>query len=290
MAQIKKIVFPVDFSKRSEGTAHFVEAISAKFQPEIHIVHVLAPIHYEAMSLELSGPALADLAASREADARKKLEGFLNAEFAAHRVKRELLEGEPARAIVEYAIREKADLIVMPTHGYGMFRRFILGSVTTKVLHDADTPVLTGVHLERTPPPEMLHIEKIAVAIDLGSQSQKVLEWAAMAAKGWGARLVVAHVLPSIEGGAGEHFDPEWRETFAAPARRQIQELLARAGVSADIVIDWGEPSKQVCEVAAAEAADLIVIGRAHSEGTLGRLRTHAYAIIRMAPCAVVSV
>ena len=30
------------------------------------------------------------------------------------------------------------ETIVMPTHGYGTFRRFILGSITAKVLHDSD--------------------------------------------------------------------------------------------------------------------------------------------------------
>jgi len=40
---------------------------------------------------------------------------------------------------------------MMPTHGLGGFRRFLLGSVTAKVLHDADCPVWTGVHLERAP-------------------------------------------------------------------------------------------------------------------------------------------
>jgi nucleotide-binding universal stress UspA family protein len=290
MPQIKKVVFPVDFSKRCEGTAHVVEALSVRFQPEILMVHVLAPLHYEAMSLEVSGPALADLIASREADARRRLESFLKDEMAAFHVRRELLEGEPARMIVEYAKQENADLIVMPTHGYGAFRRFILGSVTAKVLHDADCPVFTGVHLADAPAPEKIRIEKVVVALDLSDSTDQVLQWAAFLAQAVGARLVFTHVVPSIEGETGEVFDPDWRETFAAPARKRIQELMVQHGLRGDIVIDWGEASKQVCEVAEAEGADLLVIGRSHSERPLGRLRTHAYAIIRMAPCPVLSV
>jgi nucleotide-binding universal stress UspA family protein len=290
MPQIKKVVFPVDFSKRSEGTAHVVEAIAGIFKPEILMVHVLAPLHYEAMSLEVSGPALADLIASREADARKRVDTFLKDELAPFQVRRELLEGEPARAITEYAHREKADLIVMPTHGYGAFRRFILGSVTAKVLHDADCAVFTGVHLEQAPPPEKINVRKIVAAVDLGPNSEKVLEWAGFAAKAWDAKLIVSHVVPSIEGTSGEYFDPDWRETFAKPARKQIHELLSKLNLHAEVVVDWGEASKQVCEIAEAHASDLVVIGRATSESTLGRLRTHAYAIIRMASCPVVSV
>lgn len=290
MPQIKKVVFPVDFSKRGEGTAHVVEALAGIFQPEILMAHVVAPLHFEAMSLEVSGPALADLVASREADARRRLETFLKDEMAPFQVRRELLMGEPARAIVDFANREKADLIVMPTRGYGAFRRFILGSVTAKVLHDAECPVFTGVHLAEAPPPEMIHIEKIVVAVDLGDSTDQVLQWAAYLGKAVQAQLVVTHVVPSIEGQTGEVFDPDWRETFAAPARLRIQELMTKHGLRGDIVIDWGEASKQVCEVAAAAGADLLIIGRAHSESSLGRLRTHAYAIIRMAPCPVLSV
>ena len=47
-----------------------------------------------------------------------------------------LFDGDPAEAIVEFARSEKIDLIAMPTHGYGGFRRLLIGSVTAKVLHD----------------------------------------------------------------------------------------------------------------------------------------------------------
>ena len=71
--------------------------------------------------------------------------------------------------------REQMDLIVMPTHGYGPFRRFILGSVTAKVLHDADCPVMTGVHLEEAPPIDTIAFRHVLVAVDLGPQSAPAL-------------------------------------------------------------------------------------------------------------------
>jgi nucleotide-binding universal stress UspA family protein len=49
-----------------------------------------------------------------------------------------VLQGDPARQFVDFAHSSNTDLIVMPTHGYGQFRQFILGSITAKVLHDAD--------------------------------------------------------------------------------------------------------------------------------------------------------
>jgi len=62
-----------------------------------------------------------------------------------------LLKGDPAECIVRVAQENAVDLIVMPTHAHGRFRRFLLGSVTAKVLHDTDCPVLTGVHHEDKP-------------------------------------------------------------------------------------------------------------------------------------------
>ena len=47
-------------------------------------------------------------------------------------------EGDPAVNIADYASENGIDLIMMPTHGYGKFRSLLLGSVVSKVLHDAD--------------------------------------------------------------------------------------------------------------------------------------------------------
>ncbi len=45
---------------------------------------------------------------------------------------------DPASAIVAYAKARDADLIMMPTHGYGGFRGLLIGSTTAKILHDTN--------------------------------------------------------------------------------------------------------------------------------------------------------
>jgi len=96
---------------------------------------------------------------------------------------------------------------VMPTHGYGPFRRFILGSVTAKVLHDAECPVWTGVHLEASST-QTVHFRQVTVALDLGPQSERTLMWASRFAKDSGAKLALVHAMPAFDGQAGEYFDP----------------------------------------------------------------------------------
>lgn len=290
MPSLAKILLPVDFSGRCRGAARYVEALAARFGSEVTVLHVLPPPHYEFSVLEVGGSVLNELYASRTRQARKDLETVLGQELAEVKVKRILLEGDPARKIVEYAHEENTDLILMPTHGYGPFRRFILGSVTAKVLHDADCPVWTGVHLEEAPPLERIAFRNILVAVDLSPHALPALGWASWFAEECGARLWLIHATPSLEGRAGEYFDPDWREHLAEQARGEIAKLQQEAGSRAEVLVEDGDAPGVVCSAAKRLGADVLVIGRGSAAGMFGRLRTNAYAIIRQSPCPVVSV
>ena len=52
------------------------------------------------------------------------------------------MAGDVAGNIIDLAAEEKADLIVMTTHGYSGITRWMLGSITERVLRDAPCPVL----------------------------------------------------------------------------------------------------------------------------------------------------
>src|SRR6266700_8075747 len=91
-----------------------------------------------------------DLPAMTE-DRKRQIHSFLKSEFETVVTARMILEGAPSQVIADYAAKEKVDLIMMPTHGYGPFRRFLLGSVTAKALHDVDCPVWTSAHVAEKP-------------------------------------------------------------------------------------------------------------------------------------------
>jgi nucleotide-binding universal stress UspA family protein len=55
--------------------------------------------------------------------------------------------GNPAKTIARVASASKVDLIMRPTRGCGGFPAFLLGSVTAKVLDDANFPVWTDAHM-----------------------------------------------------------------------------------------------------------------------------------------------
>jgi nucleotide-binding universal stress UspA family protein len=285
---LAKILLPVDFSERSLGAARYAKILADHFRSQLILLHVLTPPHYEFGALEIGGSMLTELYSNRGAQVEKELETFLAAELEDVEARRVVLEGDPARRIVDYARDEHIGLIVMPTHGYGPFRQFILGSITAKVLHDTDCPVWTGVHLEEAPLEESIAFRHILCAVDLGPQSGQALEWAAGLQKEFGARLTLMHVTTCAP--EAEQGNAHWRREMEQAVRADLARLQQRAGIEAELLIQPGDPPKVVCHTAAQQNADLLVIGRGSAGGVFGRLRTNAYAIIRQSPCPVVSV
>jgi len=171
-------------------------------------------------------------------------------------------------------------LVVMPTHGYGPFRRFILGSNTAKVLHDADCPVWTGVHLEDAPAAG-ISVRRVICAVDLGPHTAKTIEWAGWFSCHYEAALTILHVTTP---------HPDADDSLRRAALQDLERLRAETRAKADVAAEAGETAPAICEYAARQQADVLVIGRGSAAGVFGRLRTNAYAIIRQSPCPVVSV
>jgi len=289
MRSLSKILLPVDFSERSVGAARYARSLAIHFHAELTLLHVLTPPQYEFGALDVSGSMLADLYRDRSKLAAQELDQFLATELSAVDVCRVVLEGDPAPKIVEYAHHQPADIIIMPTHGYGPFRRFILGSNTAKVLHDADCPVWTGVHLEEAPAVAAIPFHTVLCAVDLGGQSAKTVSWAAFLAKEFGARLILMHTT-ACPPEAAEAAGPGWADGGRKAAAAELQRLLESVEAKAEILVEAGEPAKSICSAAARVSADALVIARGSASGVFGRLRTNAYAIIRQSPCPVVSV
>jgi nucleotide-binding universal stress UspA family protein len=53
-----------------------------------------------------------------------------------------VIEGAPARSIMEFSIEQNTSLVVMMSHGRGRFKRAILGSVTDALIRGGSVPVL----------------------------------------------------------------------------------------------------------------------------------------------------
>lgn len=291
MFSLAKILLPVDFSELClEAALRAVPTLSKQFNSEVTVLHVL-PSYSEFGGSEMGISFSGDLVTGMKDRARQRLDSFLSEELRDVSVKRVLVEGDPARKIVEYAHAENVGLIMMPTHGYGPFRRLLLGSVTSKVLHDADCPVWTGVHQEKETSLESIALEHIVCAIDLGPHSAQTLSWANRVATEFKARLTVVHVVASLDPRTQDYyFSPEWREFLMTKAKEDIETVQQSAGSRAEAVLEMGDVADSVSIAAKRLKADLLVIGRGAAAGAFGRFRTNAYAIIRRSACPVVSV
>jgi nucleotide-binding universal stress UspA family protein len=286
--QLSKIVLPIDFSDRSAGAAHFAKALACRFRSELIITHVFELS--EVLANVPEGGMPPNWFEERREQTRRDIEQFQADEFRNMSVRRTLLEGDVARSIVDLAHSEKADLIVMPTHGYGRFRRFILGSVTAKVLHDADCPVLTGVHIDEAAPKDPVALRNIVCAVDFDVAGEKAFRWAAEFAAEFHARLTLVHALPSIQYNEMSYYDEGLPRLYREVAQQKSDELQKRTGTTADVILETGPVAEVVRNAAVAQKGDMVVIGRHENPGLLGRLRANAYAIVRESPCPVVSV
>lgn len=291
MALISRILVPVVFSERCQDATRYAAALACRFHCDLTLLHVFSQPWAAYSSPEgYATPPPYDLE-STLAQVQEELDGFLADELRTLPVRRVLSEGDPASVIAQYACSENCDLIVMPTHGYGPFRRFLLGSVTAKVLHDVSCPVFTGPHLEHPPALESPRFQKILCALDLRPESHGVLEWASRFASEFGSEIATVHAIPdSTNRLEGIYFDPQWRTDLAANARQEMASQQAELKVQGEILIEVGDVPGAVRSAAEASAADLVVIGRGCAHGMLGRLRANAYGIVRESCCPVVAV
>ncbi len=285
------ILFPVDFSKRSQAAAPWVAAYARQFHSQVIFLHLVETPDFLFEMPEYSIVSFAQIRDEQMAERRKKLETWLAPEFAGVAVRRVIAEGDPGRDIVCYAHENEASLIMMPSHGFGPFRRFMIGSTTSKVLHDAYVPVWTDAHIEESAQHFPIQpLRKIICAIDLGEQSEAALQLAASLVQRTSGDVVVVHAIPTIEARPASYFDTDFSAHLSAEARLRVEELQDQTGTSFKVCVQGGDPAEVVARAVAAHQAELVVIARSATLGGLGRLRTHAYSIINKSPAPVLSV
>jgi nucleotide-binding universal stress UspA family protein len=289
MITFKRILFPVDFSEPCTAIVPAVKAMTKRFDAELIVLHVVdLPPAWFGSAEAAAWSALINADGLRLAG-RTALDRFVERQFAGMRVRAQLAEGNAAHQIVDHANDDRADLIMMPTSGYGPFRALLLGSVTAKVLHDAHCPVWTGVHAEQLTAHPADRWRRVLCGIDIDERDLSVLKWAAQFSCEQALELRLVHAAPGVDP-ATQDSDPTMRDFLFNIGRERISKLQAAAGTNFDVCLLGGNVGRALHRAAIGHDADLIVIGRGMMHKPLGRLRSNAYSIIREAPCPVISV
>jgi nucleotide-binding universal stress UspA family protein len=204
----------------------------------------------------------------------------------------DVVQGNPAPTIVEYAERYEQDLVVMPTHGREGLSRYLLGSVAEKVVRLSSVPVLTV----RMQPDEQLTFpyENVLVPTDgsaaAAHAADHLLEFAA-------AVDATVHVLSVVDDSA---FGPELRSSIAgkeseAAATDAVETVVSEAdarGVGNTVRhIEHGAPAEEILECIAANDIHAVGMGTTGKRGTdrilLGSV---AAKTVRSAPVPVLTV
>ncbi len=146
----ERILVPLDGSKVGETAVKNVENLAIKLNPatkvEVILLQVISDLTFDVLT---DSPA-AQLPYS-ENDMRRikrNVQEYLDkiAKTLTEKgisVSTMITEGNAAEEIIKAAQKSNADLIAMSTHGRSGLRRWALGSITDKVLHESSIPVLT---------------------------------------------------------------------------------------------------------------------------------------------------
>jgi nucleotide-binding universal stress UspA family protein len=285
MPTIKRILFPLDFSAAGMAAIPYLRTLANQLHANVSVLSVVPPAWVTPPGL-IPPTTGTDPVALRNT-LQEHLENLAMEGFESPPLRVTAL-GDPAEKIAEFARDNRVDLVMLPTHGHGLFRGLLLGSVTSKVLHDVHCPVWTAAHAEKQ------HAQaaprKILCALDGSEKTLALAQWADDFSRQLGASLQLMHVVRTISDWLSLESEQGLQEELRTEARTRIEGMLKPAGLELPLRIATGEIVSTITEEARQEDADLIVLGRGAIHETLGRLRTHAHGIIQRSPCPVLSV
>lgn len=264
---IANILIPLDGSVLAERALPYAAGLAGASHARLRLLHVMparpSPFHPQAEG---------DIAARLDLLARQLRGQDIQATAST------ITGRAPADAILASANDPPADLIVMSTHGRSGIGRWLYGSVTDRILRLSDVPVLlvptTSIHpwpKDRRP--------KILVPLDGSDLSETALGPARLLSYTLGADLLLMRVVEQTAApiwGFDSVSMAAWR---AAPedlqdARQYLDGIAEASGpvaLSADVLVDEGNPAAVIAAMARQEGVDLIVMAT-HGRTGLPRL------------------
>ncbi len=145
MIKLDRILVPTDFSTFSSPALNYGCAIAARFNAELHLLHVVpdpAMLVPEAAAFSVeSMEAQAEVMRMDSMNSLNKLpaDGWSNEKP----IVREVRVGPAFMEIIDYAREMDIDLIVIGTHGRSGLMHVLMGSVAERIVRKSPCPVLT---------------------------------------------------------------------------------------------------------------------------------------------------
>jgi len=310
MLQIKKILYPTDFSSCSREALTHAIVFAEHYNAELHMLHVTTVDenfpYQKGLSFEGHFENPMELTNRARQIAESELSTLVNdnQEKPLQIIEVVKQDEHAALAIIDYAQQNDIDLITMGTHGWRGTARFFLGSVTEEVTRRSPCPLFTlrearSRHIEETEPEPIHKMGKILVPIDFSEHSHFALSHAKELAALYGGTIQLVHVVERF-------FLPEFYDKIVSYIQPGSQNELLKA--SAEILHDTmkripgpevpyevhalsGRVVPSLMEFAEENQSDMIVVathGLTSLENTI--FGSTAEQLIRKAPCPVFTV
>ena len=142
MKTIKTILCAVDLSDHSKLVAEYAATLAKSLNASVLVVYT-APSLSQYVGFHVPPNTIENFVGEIVTGAEESMQGFMNENFAGVEAKSQVLVGYAAEEILNRAMEEQVDMIVMGTHGRKGIDRILFGSVAEKVVKNANMPVLT---------------------------------------------------------------------------------------------------------------------------------------------------
>jgi nucleotide-binding universal stress UspA family protein len=149
--EFRRILLPVDGSENSEQTIDYALRIAEKEKAELIILHVSDSKRFTSLpdqSFENDEQVDAETEGNKIVNRVRSLIEEKEAYSEDIRISTITVDGHPSETILKVATIKEADMIVIATSGKHMINRFLLGSVTEKIIRQSKIPVLVVPPLE----------------------------------------------------------------------------------------------------------------------------------------------
>jgi len=266
---LEKILLATDHSAHSEGAIREAIKFASKCSSRIYVCMTIETNpEYETIGANVFEKEEEEATAYLDAIKARATEAGVACETVLHESE------DAAEAIVQEAIKRKADVIVVGRHGYKGLVKALMGEVAAKVIAHAPCKVLV------VPKAAEIEYKNILVATDGSPHAIAALNEAIAIAKRTGSRIIALSAMR-------DETEREEARNFSNKAA----EMAKKEGVSAEAVTPTGRSYNAIVETAGGRGVDLIVMGTYGKTGVKKLLMgSSTEKVIGMAGCAVLVV
>jgi nucleotide-binding universal stress UspA family protein len=253
---LHKLLVPLDGSELGEKAIAYAIELARKIDAEVQLACV--PVLRDEATCRMCNVYIGKTAEQLQSALIKKNNLSL--------VRPVVLEGEPAPAVVDYAVREGIGLIALSSHGHSGIMPWAVGGTANKIIHTSHVPVLI-VRSAGVMPKSGEFFSKILVPLDGSSAGEAALPFVQEIAGVFGSEVILLRVVESemlvhSVGGADHIVYPEQvMDRIKKEAEVYLASVKNRhVGIAMRAIIRTGNIAREIIKVSEEEKANIVAM------------------------------